>query len=264
MNTVDILKAVKSIDSFDKAKAAGAMRTMKPLKNSLKTLDILNEQNLLLTRFNSHSHLAEAFRILRTNIHFSTLDKPVRTLLLTSTGPGEGKSTVSANLAIAMAQAGNRCILVDADLRKPAQHKIFGVTNRTGLTNLLLGQKTLEEVLQPTSVSGLRLMVSGPLPPNPAELLGSEAMQKIIAALKEEAESVIFDAPPAVAFSDTAVLASRMDGVLLVLNAGSVPREVALRAKAVLEGVKARILGVVMNNVDLAGNQGYYYYYNYN
>lgn len=230
----------------------------------MNALNTLNAQNVLLTKFNSHSHLVEAFRILRTNIHFSTLDKPVRSLLLTSPGPGEGKSTVGANLAIAMAQAGNRCILVDADLRKPAQHKIFGLANRTGLTNLLLGQKTLEEVLQSTAVSGLRLLASGPLPPNPAELLGSQAMQKVIAALNENAESVIFDAPPAVAFSDTAVLASRMDGVLLVLNAGAVPREVALRAKAALEGVRARILGVVMNNVDPAGSQGYYYYYYYN
>ncbi len=226
-------------------------------------VDTVNWQSTLLTRFSSHSLLVEAFRILRNNIHFSTLEKPVGTLLLTSAGPGEGKSTVSANLAIVMAQAGNRCILVDADLRKPAQHKIFGVTNHTGLTSLLLGQKSLREALLPTGVPGLHLLPSGPLPPNPAELLGSQAMLKIIAALREEAESVIFDAPPAVAFSDTPILASRMDGVLLVLNAGAVPREIALRTKSVLEGAKAKILGVVLNNVNLAGNQGYYYYYNY-
>ncbi|MGE5577644.1 MAG: CpsD/CapB family tyrosine-protein kinase [Syntrophothermus sp.] len=221
----------------------------------------MNERSdALLTRFDGHSPLVEAFRTLRTNIRFSTLDKPVRTLLLTSTGPGEGKSTVSANLAIAMAQAGNHCVLVDADLRKPVLHKIFDLGNKLGLTNLLLGQKGLEEVLQSTSVAGVRLLASGPLPPNPGELLGSQAMQRIIDLLREEAEMVIFDAPPVVAINDAAVLASRMDGVLLVLSAGSVPREMALRAKSALEGVKAKILGVVMNNVKLTGSYGYYYY----
>ncbi len=225
----------------------------------------MNERkDALLTRFDTYSPLMEAFRSLRTNVHFSAMEKPIRTLLLTSAGPGEGKSTVSANLAIAMAQAGSHCVLVDADLRRPVQHKIFGLSNRIGLTNLLLGQKALEGVLQPTTVPGLRLIASGPLPPNPAELLGTLSMQRIIAVLREEAESVIFDTPPALAISDAAVLASKMDGVLLVLNAGSVPREVALRTKGVLERVKARILGVVINKVKLTGNHGYDYYRYYN
>ncbi len=210
----------------------------------------------LVTLRDPSSMAAEAYRTLRTNIQFSSLDKPIQTLLVTSTAPDEGKSTTLANLAVTMAQAEQRVILVDCDLRRPSVHTLFGVPNEQGLTTAILqGDGPLP--LQATSVPGLSLLTSGPLPPRPADLLGSRRMEQLIARLRNEADIVLFDTPPVVAVTDAAVLATRVDGVLLVLQAGQTRRDRAREARQKLEKVKANIIGVVLNNAKLESGYGY-------
>jgi len=202
----------------------------------------------LITLSNPRSPIAEAYRALRTNIQFSSLDRPLRTLLVTSAAPEEGKSTTLANLAVAMAETGREVILVDCDLRRPTLHELLHLDNSVGLTNVVLEDRT-ELPLQRTAQPHLRFLASGPLPPNPSELLSSRRMERVIALLVEQSEIVLFDSPPVNAVTDAAVLATRVDGVLLVVQAGKTKRELARRAKLQLDKVNARILGVVLNNV---------------
>lgn len=201
----------------------------------------------LITITDPRSAVAEAYRRLRTNLEFTSLDTPLRTLLVTSAGPDEGKSTTLANLAVSMAQAGRRVILVDSDLRHPHLHDIFGLDNQKGLTTAL-SQLGGDLPLQESGVNGLRVLTAGPLPDLPADLIASPAMETLIAALSEQADIVLFNAPPVVTVTDAAVLASKVDGVLLLVNAGRTRREYAQRAKAMLERVHARLLGAVLTN----------------
>lgn len=211
----------------------------------------------LITLREPSSAAAEAYRTLRTNILFSSLDRPLHTLLVTSTAPNEGKSTTLANLAVTMAQAEQRVLMVDCDLRRPSLHSIFGLPNERGLTSALLEQGEGPLPIQETSVPGLQLLPSGPLPPRPADLLGSRRMGVLIERLRAAADIVLFDTPPVVAVTDAAVLAPRVDGVLLVLQAGHTRRDRARQARQVLEKVKANIVGVVLNGARL--EQGYSY-----
>jgi capsular exopolysaccharide synthesis family protein len=204
----------------------------------------------LITVADPRSPVSEAYRTLRTNLDFSSLDKPIKTMLITSAGPEEGKSTVLANLAVTTAQTGWKVILVDCDLRRPTLHNLFNLKNDVGLTTMVVDDAAMESPpLKDTGVEGLQLVSSGPLPPNPSELLGSRRMEEIIAALLKRADVVLFDAPPVVAVTDAAVLATKVDGVLLVINAGGTKRDYARTAKARLEKVNANLLGAVLNNV---------------
>jgi capsular exopolysaccharide synthesis family protein len=204
------------------------------------------------------SPAAEAYRTLRTNIQFSSLDKPLQTLLATSTAPDEGKSTTIANLAVTMAQSEQRVILVDCDLRRPSLHTLFDLPNDTGLTSMFLAQEDADIPLQDTGVAGLRLLASGPLPPRPADVLGSRRMEAAIARLRAEADIVLFDTPPIVAVIDAAVLATKVDGVLLIFQANQTNRDRARQARQILEKVKANIVGVVLNNAPVEQGYGYY------
>jgi non-specific protein-tyrosine kinase len=201
----------------------------------------------LITLRDPGSAAAEAYRTLRTNLLFSSLDKPLHTLLITSSAPGEGKSTSLANLAVTMAEAEQSVLAVDCDLRRPSLHTLFGLPNEQGLTSAILTQGEGGLPIQETSVPGLRLLTSGPLPPRPADLLGSKRMGALIERLRGEADIVLFDTPPVVAVTDAAVLAPRVDGVLLVLHAGHTRRDRAREARHILEKVKANIVGVVLN-----------------
>ena len=172
----------------------------------------------LVTVTEPASAASEAYRTLRSNIHFASLDSPLKTLLITSTDPGEGKSTTLANLAVTMAQAGNRVLVVDCDLRRPSQHRLFGVPNVAGLTTMMVQGQALEKLpVQATGVANLSVLTSGPLPPNPSELLGSRRLGEVLSQLKNEADILLVDAPPIIAVADAAILASKVDGVLLVV-----------------------------------------------
>lgn len=207
----------------------------------------------------------EAYRTLRTNIQFSSVDKPLRTLLVTSSSPGEGKSTTTANLAVVLAQTGKRVVVVDTDLRRPVQHKVFGVPNNTGLTTALLNGDNirLDGHLQPTEIENLQVLTSGPIPPNPSELLGSHRMAKLIETLAQEADIVLFDSPPVLAVTDAAVLGRQVDGVLLVADAGATREHALATATEELRKTGANVLGVALNRLDTRRGGYYYYYYYY-
>ena len=214
----------------------------------------------LITIGNPRSPISEAYRTLRTNLEFTSLDKPIRSMVVTSAAPEEGKSTTLANLAVTVAQAGKKVILVDCDLRRPALHQIFNAPSTPGFTDMMRDDALMNQPpLQETSVPNLFLLPSGTLQPNPAELLGSRRMGDVIAALQHHAEMVLFDAPPVIAVTDAAVLSSKVDAVLLVVSAGKTKREHAKKAKALLDKVNAHLIGAVLNNVK--GESSLYQYY---
>jgi capsular exopolysaccharide synthesis family protein len=212
----------------------------------------------LITLTDPRSPASEAYRTLRTNLSFYSLDEPIRTLVVTSPTPNDGKSVTIANLAVTMAQSGRRTILVDCDLRRPSLHGLFGVDNGAGLTTMILDE-TAASSLQPTGVDNLWLLTSGPLPPNPADLLGSRQVDRVLESLLENADIVLLDAPPVVGFTDAAVLGTRVDGVLLVLRAGKTRREHAERAKAQLERANVRIIGATLTDAPEESTLGDYY-----
>ncbi len=224
--------------------------------------DLSNGELIMLER--GHAPAAEAFRILRTNLQFSAVAHTLDRLLVTSASPGEGKSFVTANLAVAAAQGGKRVVVIDADMHRPRQHKVWKLANNMGLSTALLGDPTrAEQFLQATELPNLHIMTTGPLPPNPAELLGSERMRLLLETLNEQYDMVFIDSPPTTAVADTAVASKLVDGVLLVVNTGKTSREMARRALNTLSQVNAYVAGIVLNRMPTRGSS-YYYYYHYN
>lgn len=214
-----------------------------------------------------HSPTAEAYRALRTSIRFSRVGKDLRSLVVTSAGPGEGKTTTAANLAIVLAQSGQRVLLVDADLRRPAVHKRFGLINNLGLSSLMLAENPtdsfiIERHLQPGPVDNLHILTSGPIPPNPAELLSTEVAHQLFEVLEEQVDCVVYDTPPALTVTDAVILGSRVDAVLQVILAGSTRRDVTVRCRDVLQRVGANVLAPILNRVKTT-DVGYYHYYYY-
>jgi capsular exopolysaccharide synthesis family protein len=217
----------------------------------------------LVARMAPKSLGAEAYRVLRTNLQFSALDKPLSSLVCTSAAPGEGKSTTITNLAFVMAQADRRVILVDADLRRPSLHKILKLPNNVGLSTALLDRRRDPGAyLQETDVPNLRVMTTGPIPPNPAEMLNSARMHEMIELLKNEADVVLFDTPPVLAVADTSILARQVDGTLLVVWASRTRGELLMQAVERLQSLGIQPLGIVLNKLAPRG-RGYYntYYY---
>lgn len=214
----------------------------------------------LVTSADPHSAVSEAYRALRTNVRFASIDRPLTALLVTSAEPKAGKTTVAGNLGIVCAQAGLQVVLVDADLRFPQLHHLFGLDNRTGLTDLLLGDAhSVQECKLQTGTDNLRLVTSGPIPPNPSELLGSMRMEAVLAQLQESADLVIVDSPPVLAVTDAAVLSPKVGGVVLVVAARRTSHEAASRARAALQSVGVAILGVVLVGVRHRGPAYHYY-----
>jgi capsular exopolysaccharide synthesis family protein len=220
----------------------------------------MSNERRLVVHEQAKSPIAEAYRTLRTNIQFSKADGELKVIMFTSSGPGEGKSTTIANTALVLAQAGNDVILVDCDLRKPSQHHIFSLRNM-GLTNSLVEDIPIRDLIKNTEFDNLRLVTSGPIPPNPSELLGSAKMKKIIEDLKLQAEYVLIDVPPVVAVTDASVLASQVDGIILVVNSGTNRPEMVQQAKDLLLKTNGHILGVIINRMEIEEEHAYYYYY---
>ncbi|MTI46822.1 CpsD/CapB family tyrosine-protein kinase [Sporosalibacterium faouarense] len=218
----------------------------------------MNDRNVI-TQKNPKSPTAEAYRTLRTNIQFSNIDKEVNTIAVTSSGPSEGKSTTTANLAVTMAQTGKKVLLIDCDLRKPRIHELFGLSNLRGLTNILTEDIELEQAIQNTETDNLEILSSGIIPPNPSEILGSQKMEKFLNKLKESYDVILLDTPPVNLVTDAAVLANKVDGTILVCAVGQASIEEAKNSKALLEKVNANILGVVLNKVPIK-QSGYYRY----
>ncbi len=216
----------------------------------------------VVTLAEGKSSAAEAYHTLRTNILFSGLDDPVHSILVTSPKPESGKTTTLVNLGIAIARTGSSVLLVDGDLRRPALHKVFGKNNLEGLTTLLIDDGLRpEDVIRETEIEYLHVLTSGPVPPNPSELLVSRAFQRTLEKLKERYRYLLLDSPPVLAVTDPSLLSQHVDGTLLVVDFGQVPREMAQKARQQLEAVKARVLGVVLNKIPTNGLHDYYYYY---
>ncbi|MFC5469236.1 CpsD/CapB family tyrosine-protein kinase [Cohnella suwonensis] len=215
----------------------------------------------LITETNPKSPISESYRMLRTNIEYSAIDQSMQIIMVTSSKPSEGKSTTSANIAVAFAQSNKKVLLIDADMRKPTQHRMFGKSNRIGLTTALFQQKELGDVIQMTNTDNLWFMPAGPTPPNPSELLSSNRMAALLETAKQAYDVIIVDTPPILFVTDAQIVAAQSDGVVLVVDSGNVKKEIAAKAKASLDHVKAKVIGVVLNNVDRERSDSYYYYY---
>jgi capsular exopolysaccharide synthesis family protein len=214
----------------------------------------------LVTLSNPNSAVSEAYRALRTNLTFAALDRPLRTVMLTAPGVEDGKSTVLANLAVSIAQTERRVLVVDSDLRRPCLHELFGVANEAGLTTLLADPNArAKPPFQETGVAGLSVLTSGPLPERAADVVASKRMDEVIAWLAEQADMVLFDSPPINVVSDAAVLATRLDGVLLVVRERRTQREAVRQAMASLQRVNAHVLGSVLTGVGLDRSMASYY-----
>lgn len=223
------------------------------------------EKITLIANEDAKSPVSEAYRTIRTNLQFSQISgKQMKTILLTSATPNEGKSTTISNLGVVLAQSGKKVVLLDCDFRNPTQHKLFGVPNK-GLSNCIANGDDVMEILQESGIPGLSLLTSGPVAPNPSELLASDAFVNVLDRLKECFDYILVDTPPIMPVTDAAVVASRVDGVILLISSGSISPKIAVEAKTRLEQAGAHILGVVLNKVDVgAGHYGYgygYYYY---
>ncbi|MGM0883303.1 MAG: CpsD/CapB family tyrosine-protein kinase [Bacillota bacterium] len=221
----------------------------------------LKNKRQLITVTNPRSPISESYRALRTNIEFSSIDEKLQVLMVSSAGPGEGKSTTITNLAVTFAQSERKVILIDADLRKPTAHHTFAISNRWGLSSVISKQCSLEEAIQMTDVPNMDVITSGAIPPNPAEMMASKSMTAVIEQLREMYDIILIDTPPLLAVTDAQIVATKSDGVILVVDQGNVKREIANKAVQNLENVKARILGVVLNNVKRKANEEAYYYY---
>ena len=245
------------------------------LDTSVKTIDDVERtfqapvlgvipQNIgYLLEEGSESKHAEAYRVLRTNLLFSRKDEKLNTIVVVSAGAGEGKSTTTINLATVFAQAGNRVLVVDSDLRRPTLHKLFKVSNNLGLTNYLLKQNTIAELVQTTVVPNLDFMASGKLPNSSMGILGSAQMKEMIAEMKQRYDFILFDSPPILGVSDASILASEVDLVMQVIQYRRYPQPMTIRAKQMIEKVGGNFVGMVLNNINMSQDEGYYYYSGY-
>ncbi|MED0717287.1 CpsD/CapB family tyrosine-protein kinase [Aeribacillus composti] len=218
------------------------------------------KQRTLITALNPKSPISEQYRTIRTNIQFSSVDHEIRSIMITSTGPGEGKSTTAANLAVVFAQQGKQVLLIDADLRKPTVHYTFRLQNIHGLTSVLLRNATLQEAVSVSEVDHLDVLTSGPIPPNPAELLSSRSMVELLKEAYDQYDIVIIDSPPLLAVADAQILANQVDASIMVVASGKTEREAALKGKESLMAAQSKLLGVVLNGKPQKDSHYYYYY----
>ena len=219
----------------------------------------------LLMNVDGRSPLAEAYRHLRTSVLLSTAGRAPKSLLVTSSLPGEGKTTTAVNTAMSLAQTGASVVIIDADMRRPRLQAIFGMQGHEGLSSILssdISEGDMLEMIRNDEESGLSVLTSGPIPPNPAELLGSDQMRRLLAALQANYTHVVIDSPPVSSFTDGVLISTMVDGVLLVVHGGRSSRHIVRRSKQLLSDVGAKIFGVVLNNVNLQSHD-YYYYQSY-
>lgn len=251
----DTVKIPQDLQPMGLTVLAMVQRVSQDGRNSMPQLYAVNQPKSLA---------AEAYRTLRTNLQFSSLDRPLRSLVVTSAVATEGKTTTAANLAVVMAQAGKRVVLVDGDLRRPSAHRLFDLSNETGLTTALVEDlDALSSFLRETEVENLRVLAAGPIPPNPQELLGSQRMQDLLHKLEEDADVVVIDTPPTLVVADASVLSARTDGVLVVVNTGHTRRAAVQQAVDGLRQVGAQLLGCILNMVSTRGGRSSHYYYSY-
>ncbi|MEP6787007.1 MAG: polysaccharide biosynthesis tyrosine autokinase [Acidobacteriota bacterium] len=268
----DTIRNTEEVEKYLQLPALAAIPTMNSIPKRKLLLVGTNEsededpQSPLLIAADPRSSLAEAYRHLRTSILLSTAGHAPKSLLITSSLPSEGKTTTATNTAISLAQTGARVLIIDADMRRPRLHSIFGISNEVGLSTLLASELTNQEVtnsIRQDERSKLHILTSGPIPPNPAELIGSEQMASLLRSLQDKFTHVVVDSPPIASFTDGVLTASMVDGVILVVHAGRSSRQVVRHSRQLLQEIGAKIFGVVLNNVNLNTKDNYYYYQSY-
>ncbi|WP_331679912.1 CpsD/CapB family tyrosine-protein kinase [Macrococcoides caseolyticum] len=220
----------------------------------------LTEKRKLITHLYPKSPISEQYRMIRSNIMFSGIDHEIKKLVVTSAEPSAGKSTTAANVAIAYAQAGKKVLLIDGDLRKPTVHHTFETKNVFGLSSLVTDQINVNQAVQNTQIENLSILTSGPIPPNPSELLASNRFKELLSNFEECFDMIIIDTPPLLAVTDAVIMATVSDGTLIVTNAETNNKHHLVKAKEVLQKSDANILGVVLNNVEKSSKDDYYYY----
>jgi len=252
-----------TVKSEADVQASVGLATLAVVPHAHKKREKGEQKPLRLDAHDAHSILGESYRLLRVNVDFAWAGSPGRSILFTSANPGEGKSSTVANLALSFAQDGRRVVVLDADMRKPSAHRAFDLRNEHGLSNLLADPSALpERFLQKTDLPGLQVLTAGPVPPNPAELLGSTRFGQVLASLAKAADVILVDSPPVLGLVDPTVISARVDGVILVTEAAATRVESLGRAVDAIERAGARRLGVVLNKVTSgAGTYGYYNYY---
>ncbi len=253
------LKSQQQVEQLLGLPFLGILPEIKENKGS-RLADLAERDHYILAH--PRSSLAECSRTIRTNLLFMSHDNPARRILVTSSGPEEGKSTTTINLAVTMAQSGARTLVIDTDMRRPRLHKSFRLDNDVGISTLILGEATVKQAARPTGVPGLDVITCGPIPPNPAELLHTDAFKRLLDELQERYDRIILDSPPVAAVADALVIAGMVDATVLVVQAGRTTWQAAVEARRRLESVRGRIFGVVLNGIDLdAKDGGEYYYY---
>lgn len=249
------------LDNTIRTKADVERHLNLPVLGAIPVFD--NKATKLISLTNPKSPVTEAFRTLRTNIQFSSIDEEIRTLVITSSTPTEGKSVVTNNMAAIMAQGDKKVLLIEGDLRKPRIHEHFKLSNHQGLTNILVGDKDLKDVVNRYApLDNLYILTSGPIPPNPAEILGSKKMKDFLNKAKEDYDIILIDTPPIGLVTDSAVLSTICDALIYVVAVGQTEVDVVKHSKDLLDTVNANIIGVVLNKVPVDG-RSYYKYYNY-
>ena len=268
----DTIRTVEEIESVLQLPALAAIPTIESMpKRKLLLVGATEEEeeranSELLIFADSRSALSEAYRQLRTSILLSTAGHPPKSLLITSSLPSEGKTTTATNTAISLAQTGAKVLIVDADMRRPRLHSVFNIPNGEGLSTLLSSESSdadITRVVKTDDGTQLSLLTSGPIPPNPAELIGSDQMANLLKKLQNHYTHIVIDSPPITSFTDGVLIASMVDGVILVVHSGKSSRQVVKRTLQLLVDVGARILGVVLNNVNLRSQDNYHYYQTY-
>lgn len=224
----------------------------------------MEEQLNMITHIDPKSPFVEAYRMLRTNLQFSQVDKKLQTIAITSATPNEGKSAVITNLGMVLAQAGNKVLIIDCDFRNPTQHKNFKCSNRSGFSSCIATHGCLHEFIQKTKLENVDIVTAGPIPPNPSELLGSTQVQVLLDAVKADYDYVLIDTPPIMPVTDAAIIGAKADGLILVVEYGAIPPQLLREAKERLTNTNMNLLGAVLNKVEVASNRGYGYgYYHY-
>lgn len=269
----DTIRTTEEIENYLQLPALAAIPAMESMPKRKLLLvgageggDELSPTSPLLISADSRSSLAEAYRHLRTSILLSTAGHAPKSLLITSSLPSEGKTTTATNTAISLAQTGAKVLIIDADMRRPRLHSIFGIENGNGLSTLLSSELTDADItaaVRQDEKSKLYMLTSGPIPPNPAELIGSPQMALLLKMLQARFTHVVVDSPPIASFTDGVLIASMVDGVILVVNAGRSSRQVVKRSRQLLQEIGAKVFGVVLNNVNLNAKDNYYYYQSY-
>lgn len=233
---------------------------------SYQTNETMNQGAKLITVAHPKSPISEQFRTIRTNINFMAIDKPIKTLAMTSANVSEGKSTVTDNLAVVWAQTGQKVLLIDSDLRRPTLHATFNKSNQQGLTTILTSGTNsvdLRQIIQESGVDNLDILTAGPIPPNPAELLNSQRMKTLLDTVKSIYDMVIVDVPPMLEVTDTQILSRSLDAVVLVVKQGQTQKLAIKRSVELLRLAKANLLGYVMNDVNTGSDAAYGYGYGY-